>query len=206
MVTRAGTTEVGDDDGGARARPLGAGIVGIALIAFLLAACGGGSPPASVAHIGESASTTTLPSAGGSGGMPSVQQMYQDALAYVGCMRSHGDPTFPPPEEVNNARQQEIGLGNQPGAMKGPKYRSANKTCEVLLPNSGTGPSQAEVQQQIVKDLKFSKCMRSHGLPNFPDPKETSQGISISSAHPVDVNSPQFQAAQKDCRSFIPIP
>ena len=78
----------------------------------------------------------------------------------------------------------------QPGDLKGPQYRSArrdydaaNRTCEVLLPNNGNGPSQAQVQQQLAKDLKFSKCMRSHGLPTFPDPRETSQGISISSAH-----------------------
>jgi hypothetical protein len=72
-----------------RARPVRASIVGTAVIALLLAACGGGSSPASVAHIGKSAPTTTLPPTAGSGGMPSLPQMYQDVLAYGGCMRSH---------------------------------------------------------------------------------------------------------------------
>ena len=86
------------------------------------------------------------------------------------------------------------------------QYRSANRTCELLLPNNGNGPNQAQVQQQLAKDLKFSECIRSHGLPGFPDPKETSQGISISSAHPLDPNSPKFQVAQQDCRSLVPFP
>ena len=208
IVTRTGTTEVGA--GGARPRPLRAGIVGSILIAFLLAACGGGSSPASVAHIGKSAPTTTVPPSVGSGGMPSLPQLYQDVLAYAGGMRSHGDPTFSPPTTVDNAGEQVVGWA-QPGDLKGDpqamsQYRSANRTCELLLPNNGNGPNQAQVQQQLAKDLKFSECMRSHGLPGFPDPKETSQGISISSAHPLDPNSPKFQAAQQDCRSLVPFP
>jgi hypothetical protein len=203
---------VGDDYGGQRARPIWAGIVGAALTGFLLAACGGGTSPVSVAHIGESAPTTTVPPAAGSGGDASLAQLYQAVLAYAGCMRSHGDPTFSPPTTVDNATSQIIGWA-QPGDLKGPQDRSvlraydaANKTCQVLLPNPGGGTNQAQVQQQLAKDLKFSQCMRSHGLPSFPDPKESSQGISISSPHPIDPNSPQFQAAQNDCRSLVPFP
>jgi hypothetical protein len=210
IVSCTGT--VGGDRGGARGLPLRAGIVGTALIAFLLVGCGGGSPPASVAHMGKSAPTTTLPPAAGSGGMPSLPQLYQDTIAYAGCMRSHGDPTFPTPTTVDNASEQLVGWA-QPGDLKGPQDRSvlraydaANRTCEVLLPNSGAGPNQAQVQQQLAKDLKFSKCMRSHGLPNFPDPKESKQGISISSAQGLNPGSAQFQTAQKDCRSLVPLP
>lgn len=191
------------------ALPRRARIVGTILIAILLAACGGSSP-ASVAHIGKSAPTTTVPPSVGSGGLPSLPQLYQDALAYAGCMRSHGDPTFSPPTTVENAGEQVVGWA-QPGDLKGDpqamaQYRSADKTCDVLLPNNGNGPNQAQVQEQLAKDLKFSECMRSHGLPDFPDPKETSQGISISSAHPIDPGSARFQAAQQACRSFVPFP
>jgi hypothetical protein len=179
-------------------------------MALFLAACGGGGSPAAVAHIGKVAATTTVAPAAASGGMPSLPQMYQDVLAYAGCMRSHGDPTFSPPTTVQNASEQLIGW-SQPGDLKGdPKalsqYRSANRTCAVLLPNNGAGPSQAQVQEQLSKDLKFSHCMRSHGLPDFPDPEETRQGISISSAHSVDLSSPQFRTAQNDCRSLVPFP
>jgi hypothetical protein len=197
----------GADDGVARAWPARAGIVGFALIVLLLAGCGGGSAPRSVAHIGKSAPTTTLRTAAGSssGAGPSLQQLYNDALAYVGCVHSHGDPNFPPPRMVNNAVQQVVGLGNQPGATKGPQYRAANKACEYLLPNSGAGPSQAQVQQALAKGLKFSECMRAHGIPDFPDPKQSKQGISIGPAPGLAPNSPRFQAAQNDCRSLVPL-
>jgi hypothetical protein len=206
----AGTTEVGADDSGATARRLWAGIVGTALISFLLAACGGGNSPASVAHIGKSAPPTTVLPAAGSGGDVTLRQLYQDAIAYAGCMQSHGDPTFSPPTTVDNAGEQIVGWP-QPGDLKGDpqalsQYNTANRTCEVLLPNSGAGPSQAQVQRQLAKDLKFSKCMRSQGLANFPDPKESNQGISISSAHPIDPSSPEFQSAQKACQSLVPFP
>ena len=144
-VARAGTTEAGADNRGVPGRPLRTGIIGTALIAFLLAACGGGSSPASVAHVGKSAPTTTVPQAAGSGGMPSLPQLYQDALAYAGCMRSHGDPTFSPPTTVDNASEQVVGW-SQPADLNGnpealSRYRSANTICEVLLPNSGAGAS-----------------------------------------------------------------
>jgi len=197
---------VGAKTGGARAQRTEACIVGAALIivAFLLAACGGGSSPASVAHIGKSARATTVPPAAGSGGLPNLQQMYQDALVYAACMRSHGDASFPDPELVNNAHEHGITMGqgvDQSSAV----YVSANKTCKHLLPNNGNGPTQGQLQQMMAQALKYSDCMRSHGLPSFPDPKESSGGISISIGGPgLDPNSPQFQAAQKDCRSFAP--
>jgi hypothetical protein len=53
-------------------------------------------------------------------------------------------------------------------------------------------PAQAQL-------LKYARCMRAHGLSNFPDP--TSSGLSLSG---VDPNSRQFQAALKVCCSLLP--
>jgi len=62
-----------------RNRRAGAGILAMAFagIAVLIAACGASRPAG----------------AGPEGGQPP----YQQALAYAQCMRSHGDPGFPPP-------------------------------------------------------------------------------------------------------------
>ena len=58
--------------------------------------------------------------------------------------------------------------------------------------------------------LKFSACMRSHGVPNFPDPEISSGGgvgIRIGGkGSGIDPNSPQFKAAQKTCQSDLPRP
>jgi hypothetical protein len=169
----------------------------------LLAACGSNSSPRAVAHIGKTAPTTALPAAAGSnsGGLPGVQQLYQDAIAYTACMRSHGDPAFPAPKMLNTAAQQTVGWDQQ---LNGPKDRSANRSCEYLLPDFNSGPSQAQVQQALAKGVKFSQCMRAHGIPDFPDPRENSQGISIGPAPGLDASSPRFQRAQNDCRSLVP--
>ena len=169
---------MGATDGGTRSRPLQGRIVGTALIVvafLLLGGCGGGSSPASVAHIGKTAPTTTVPPAGGSGGLPNLQQMYQDALAYAGCMRSHGDPSFPGPELVNTAHEHGITIG-QGVDQSSAQYVSANKTCKHLLPNNGNGPTQGQLQRMMAQALKYTDCMRSHGVPNFPDPKESQRG------------------------------
>jgi hypothetical protein len=67
--------------------------------------------------------------------------------------------------------------------------------------------------------IKFSACIRAHGLPNFPDPQSEAAGggypsgslnpyIDMSStgvqigAGPTSDYTPQFQAAEKHCTSI----
>jgi hypothetical protein len=156
-----------------------------------------------VAHIGKSAPTTAVPPAAGSGGLPNLQQIYQSTLAYAGCMRSHGDPSFPDPELVDNANESGMTMG-QGVDQTSPQYLSANKPCKHLLPNNGGGPTRAQMQQAMAQALKFSKCMRSHRVPSFPDPTQSGQTIHIGGGPGIDPSSPQFQAAQNDCRSLLP--
>ncbi len=68
-----------------------------------------------------------------------------------------------------------------------------------------TLPSGASVEEHYQKALKFSECMRSNGIANFPDP-QSSGGIQIGSSSGIDPQSPQFQAAQKACRKYFPVP
>jgi len=176
------------------------GIAGSMLtIALVASACGGGSAPNSVAHLGNSAPTTTAPPAAASGGFPNLQQMYEADLVYAGCMRSHGDAGFPDPVLVNNGH--EHGVTMEGADQNSPQFVSANNDCKHLLPNDGNGPSQAQLAQMMTRALKYSQCMRTHGLPNFPDPTESPNGISLNG---VDPNSAQFRAAQTACRSLSP--
>jgi hypothetical protein len=47
--------------------------------------------------------------------------------------------------------------------------------------------------------------MRTHGVPDYPDPtSQSGGGFSISLPHGIDPRSPQFQAAQQACRSKLP--
>jgi hypothetical protein len=51
--------------------------------------------------------------------------------------------------------------------------------------------------------IKFAVCMRSHGVPNFPDPS-SGGGIHISSSSGINPQSPGFQAAQNACSKLLP--
>ena len=62
---------------------------------------------------------------------------------------------------------------------------------------SGFGPSSAS-KAQI--GLEFARCMRDHGVSDFPDPS-TQGNISVN---PSEVSSPAFQTAQQACQKLLP--
>lgn len=65
-----------------------------------------------------------------------------------------------------------------------------------------TLPPGYSAQKHFQNTLKFSECMRSHGVANFPDPT-SSGGIEINSNSGINPGSPEFQAAQKVCQKYL---
>jgi hypothetical protein len=51
--------------------------------------------------------------------------------------------------------------------------------------------------------LAFSQCMRSHGVPNFPDPS-SGGGLSINIGAGLNPASPAFKTAQSACSKLLP--
>ena len=51
--------------------------------------------------------------------------------------------------------------------------------------------------------LAYSACVRSHGVPNYPDPTG-SGGIPKETAQQLGVGQSQLQAAQSDCAHLLP--
>jgi hypothetical protein len=187
--------------GGTR-RQTGTVLVGAVLAGALLASgCGGGSPSASVAQLG---TTTTSGAAGGSSsntGSP---------VAYTHCMRAHGIPDFPDPNP-----QGGFSVGGSPNSdlnPDSPGFQNANADCQRFTPTSGLGhgPSPAQIALAQTQALRFSGCMRSHGVADFPDPVFHAGGgginISIKAGQGSDLtpSSPTFQAAQQACQKLLP--
>jgi len=114
-------------------------------------------------------------------------------------MRSHGEPAWPDPTSQGNFITSGIDLASS-------QYQSANNACKSLLPSGFGQLSAAQRQRAIAIDLKLAKCMRGHGIPNFPDPTQNGSGVSITfpPGTGIDPNSPQVRAAQKACRAFQP--
>ena len=52
--------------------------------------------------------------------------------------------------------------------------------------------------------LAFSQCMRSNGMPNFPDPQRFVGGNVKLTLHQFEAGSPQFQAAVNACNHLLP--
>ncbi len=176
--------------------------------ALVLAGCGSASSGPGVAHLGADASSGSKP-AGGGGSPAEVGAVNQQKMvAYAQCMRSHGVPEFPEPTEgrlvVHSSDRNGKATGVDPGS---PAFAAAQKACGKLAP-AGLGHSVSPQQQKQMQEgaLKMSACMRSHGVPNFPDPKFSGNSvqIKISPASGVDPSSPVFQAAQKACQSKTP--
>ena len=122
----------------------------------------------------------------------------QAALAYARCMRSHGVPGFPDPDSNGN-----FNLGNDSVTSQ---ETAANQVCNHLL-NAGTPLNAAQAEHALRQLVKYAQCMRSHGVPNFPDPQITSGGIGVPSGFTFDTagrnldqRSPQYQAASRACQ------
>jgi hypothetical protein len=158
---------------------IAAAVTAFAGLALLAAACGG-----SRASSGSDGSANT----GGS----TTSASY---VAYSACMRSHGVPNYPDPDSSGQLPKPDahhLGVSTT-------QLQASQRTCQHLLPNTGRAINagsisqcmmaddcpQALVQHLLTEERSFAGCMRSHGVPNWPDPITDSQGrpafaISIS--------------------------
>jgi hypothetical protein len=177
-----------------------AGTVALALMmsGLLASACGGGSS-SGVASAGPTTTTAQAASQGASDA--SNAKSYGDAVLFAQCMRSHGVPNFPDPVSASvTGYVFKFPTGLNPSS---PHFASANEACRHLLPNGGqlTPQQRAQIQTKL---LQFARCMRSHGVANFPDPSLGPDNRVVLSPGTADPNSPQFQAAEKACKSLLP--
>jgi hypothetical protein len=144
------------------------------------------------------------------GGSPGATSQAQ-GLELASCIRSHGVPNFPDPSSSGSGAvqiQQSSRVGSGPSTevngvpVKGPAFQAAMQACRKYLPSGGR-PSAAKTAQIKAQALAMARCMRAHGVPNFPDPQfQTGPGggFGIRLGGPgVDPQSPAFQAAQKTC-------
>jgi hypothetical protein len=67
--------------------------------------------------------------------------------------------------------------------------------------SSGSHSSQALAQQS---GLSFARCMRSHGVSQFPDPTANG-GINFNDVPGASPSSPAFKAAQTACQHLLPV-
>ena len=186
-----------------RAQGLLPSLIATAALSLSSAACGSGSRGGQVAQLGSSGTATESRAV-------AATDKFAASLAYSRCMRSHGIYGFPDPKQVGD----EIEI---PGAQSGmnpqsPLFESAQRSCAHLSPG-GDRQSRADQQEMLARILHVSQCMRSHGIPGFPDPTLTSpsdrahfgaimsnDGVWLAIPVSIDVQSPAFEHAAAACK------
>jgi hypothetical protein len=129
-----------------------------------------------------------------------------DAYAFSNCVRDHGFTNFPD-LKVRSAANGENPVAVPPQYLHSPAFKSATRTCAHLLPEVGApvGPGRVveSAQARYAREqaaLAFARCMRAHGVANFPDP--TPQGqltVEMVVAAGIDVHSPSVLKAVAAC-------
>jgi hypothetical protein len=172
-------------------------VVGVPLLAGLLAACGGEKSSPGVAALASGAPAATATGAA----TPMSEADRRAALVkYAQCMRGHGIPDFPDP--VGNGFKIKAEQGSDL-SQQSPRFQAAESACKNLMP-----PPRGTVAERRAGMLKVSACMRAHGFPKFPDP-DSNGGIHIESKGDdggMNPDSPQFQAAQRTCEALLSSP
>ena len=177
------------------------------VLGLAAAACGGNGNSPSVAGAGSTTTTTSSanpPSGagtatGGVGGGSHLVMSGGSAKSMrqlSACMRSHGVPSFPDPGA--NGTLSINGLNPD-----SPAFKNAMDACRKYQPHGGQPPSPAEQAKMQQQALKYSACMRAHGLPNFPDPTFGNGGASLI-INKSQVNPQAFQRAQAACAKNLP--
>jgi hypothetical protein len=124
------------------------------------------------------------------------------------CMRANGVPNFPDPREGPNGG----GVGWPGGGpvmistdvllimgqrIAGPVVASAAKTCKEYMAPAGPPPALTESQRQAA--IAEAECMRTHGLPNFPDPTFSGPSRQLNLPPGLNPESPAVEQAAKAC-------
>jgi hypothetical protein len=178
-------------------------IAGLAVLTVLgSVACSSGGSTSGVASLtGRNARATTSTTVT----RASAQRLWNE---FAACMRQHGVNMADP--VLNNDGMPSNALVSGGGSKSA--QLQASRACQTQLQAamraSGASPRTGPKMNQAQAE-KFSRCMRAHGLRDFPDPQTgAGGGISIqgggSPSSDLNPDSPVFQRAQKACRNLMP--
>jgi hypothetical protein len=119
----------------------------LALVALVGAGCGANA----------SSGTGTAGSSAAGDRQPAA---HDKAVKFAECIRAHGVGDFPDPNAKNDF---EYGVSVTPAV-----WQRATTACKDLQP-PGTLSSKRTPKQQAAS-LEFARCIRDHGVKDFPDP------------------------------------
>jgi hypothetical protein len=186
-------------------RPCGLAML-VAVAAIGLTACGGGSPDAPhVANLGTS-TTTVDGRSGGSAIPPKGDNATHLMDEWATCMRANGDPNQSDPTidqygviNITMPSGTSAALSSEVHGSSGPcsQYELAAENDLRAANPVAPPPTQAQL-------LQYVDCMRTHGVPNYPDPGPNDETNFNGTG--VDLNSQSFENANNVCGKQVNAP
>jgi hypothetical protein len=171
-------------------------LAAVAVLAAVLAIVGCGS--------------SSKPSSSTNSGLASANAL----IRYVDCMHSHGVPNFPDPSSSGSISLIGSGVDQQ-----SPVFQAAETACVKLRPGGSAAATGADTAATLRQFLAAARCMRAHGVIDFPDPRTgvtpgsvpgltlTGNGVSFVIPHSIDVRSPRFMHSASVCHvPGFPVP
>ncbi len=135
-------------------RPPAASVL-IALVALvvLISGCG--------------AATPTGTGTGTGGGAHNTSVTAQKGVKFAECMRKNGISQFPDPKAAGKLTIDAVANGTSLNPST-PAFKQAISACKNLEPAGFMGSQRSSQQQSAA--LGFARCIRTHGVSDFPDP------------------------------------
>jgi hypothetical protein len=160
-----------------------------ALATFAVIAAGCGS---------RSAGTRTSTAASGGNG---TSIAHAKSVKFAECMRTHGVSGFPDPTATGALTIDAVVNGSSLDT-DGAVWKQAIGACKNLEPSGFTGTDASPEKQK--ERLKFARCIRDNGVPDFPDPTASEPLIDTnripSAATPGGMSA--LHAAMRECSGF----
>jgi hypothetical protein len=163
--------------------------------------------PATVVVTALAASVTIAACGGSSSSGSNAASTANTGLKYAACVRAHGVPDYPDPHNG------KVTVNTHNLSESATVVSKAEGTCQKYAPglnlNSLPRLSSAQMARVKVGGLDYAKCMRTHGVPEMPDPivKPGPGGHGIEygysakalDAHPLPYKSPTYARANTTC-------
>jgi hypothetical protein len=167
------------------------------VLALGLAGCGGAGR--SIAHLGKTKIKVTVTKPAAAATSRTDQALEAATIKFAGCMRSHGVPNFPDPAAPGGTSSTKVAFD-----PNSPTFKTAAEACKSLL--TSIASALPAISPAIQSDLlKAVACMRTHGVPNMPDPTFTNGVPRFTGiTKVVNVRSQAFESAFQTCKSLVP--
>ncbi len=167
-----------------------AAVVGALVAALVVTACTSSvSPGARVASVASHAIRTSS---------SARRSAPVGAVAFSACMRARGVSQYPDPDSAGvlpKVGARQLGVSTL-------QFDAAEHACAHLLRSSDT-----EVQLTLTGMRDFARCMRAHGVQNWPDPTVDSDGQPVFDLRArINPDTPQIDTKSGQCAYLLQPP